>query len=223
MKFNETKSKSMIIRRKRRLDKINIFLNNRSLEQVDVMKYLGIHFDSRLLFYKHIEHVAEKSRALTYMLNRTAKLHWGLGHKSLKTIYEGATVPLTYRAPVWEGAITNNKHLQKLDSGQRLINIKLAKAYMTISFEASCVIAGVLPIGLVIDGKGTSLQAEVWTGDQRHSMRHAVASTLMATPSPESYHHRQMKLRHTPSRYIQTGARMQARLGQELSFTATSR
>jgi len=35
------------------------------------------------------------------MLNRTAKLHWGLGHKSLKMIYEGAIVPLmTYGAPV---------------------------------------------------------------------------------------------------------------------------
>ena len=34
-------------------------------QMVDVMKYLGIHFDSRLLFYKHIEQVAEKSRALT--------------------------------------------------------------------------------------------------------------------------------------------------------------
>jgi len=52
-------------------------------------KYLGIHFDSRLLFYKHIEQVAEKSRALTYMLIRTAKLHWGFGHKSLKTVYGG--------------------------------------------------------------------------------------------------------------------------------------
>jgi len=76
LKFNESKSKAMIITRKRRRDKINIFLNNRSLEQVDVMKYLGIHFDSRLLFYKHIEQVTEKSRALTYKLNRTAKLHW---------------------------------------------------------------------------------------------------------------------------------------------------
>jgi hypothetical protein len=75
MKFNESKSKTMIITRKMRRDKFNIFLNNRSLEQVDVMKYLGIHFDSRLLFYKHIEQVAEKSRAITYMLNRTAKLH----------------------------------------------------------------------------------------------------------------------------------------------------
>ena len=115
---------------------------------------MGIHFDSRLLFYKHIEHVAEKSRALTYMLNRTTKLHWCLGHKSLKTIYEGAIVPLmTYGAPFWEGAITNNKYLQKLHSAQRLNNIKIAKAYRTISFEASCVIAGVQPIGLVIDRK----------------------------------------------------------------------
>jgi hypothetical protein len=110
MKFNESKSKAMIITRKRRRDKINIFLNNRSLEQVNVMKYLGIHFDRRLLFYKHIEQVAEKSRALTYMLNRTAKLHWGPRHKSLKTVYERAIVPpMTYGAPVWEGAIT--KHI----------------------------------------------------------------------------------------------------------------
>jgi predicted ATP-grasp superfamily ATP-dependent carboligase len=51
------------------------------------------------------------------------------------------------------GAITKHKYLQKLQSAQRLINIKIAKAYRTISFEASCVIAGVPPIGLVIDGK----------------------------------------------------------------------
>jgi hypothetical protein len=36
---------------------------------------------------------------------------------------------------------------------QRIINIKIAKAYWTISFEASRVIAGVAPIGLVIEKK----------------------------------------------------------------------
>jgi hypothetical protein len=69
-------------------------------------------------------------------------------------VYEGAIVPLmTYGAPVWEGAITKHKYLQKLQSAQRLIHIKIAKAYRTVSFKASCVIAGVPPIGLVIDGK----------------------------------------------------------------------
>jgi hypothetical protein len=42
------------------------------------------------------------------MLGKTAKLNWGLGHKSLKTIYEGVLVPLiTYGAPVWEEATKN--------------------------------------------------------------------------------------------------------------------
>jgi hypothetical protein len=78
------------------------------------------------------------------MLNRTAKLQWGLGHKSLETVYEGAIVSLmTYGAPIWEGAIIKRKYLQKLQTAQRLINIKIAKAYRTISFEASCVMANV--------------------------------------------------------------------------------
>ena len=43
-----------------------------------------------------------------------------------------------------------------MQSTQRLINIKIAKAYRTISFETSCLIAGVQPIGIVIEGS-TSL------------------------------------------------------------------
>ena len=36
-----------------------------------------------------------------------------------------------------------------------MINIKIAKAYRTIYFEASCVMAGVPPIGLVIEEKAS--------------------------------------------------------------------
>ena len=36
---------------------------------------------------------------------------------------------------------------------QKMINIKTAKAYRTISFEASCIMAGVPPIGIVIEEK----------------------------------------------------------------------
>ena len=95
---------------------------------------------------------------------------------------------MIYGAPVWEGAITKHKYLQKLHSSQRLINIKIAKAYRTISFEASCVIAGVPPIGLVTDGKVqvykrkhgleySDTVCDTPLSVQRHSMRHAVAIT----------------------------------------------
>jgi len=116
------------------------------------MKYLGIYFDNRLNFHKHIEQTAEKSRKLIYMLGKTAKLNWGLAHKSLKTIYEGALVPLmTYEAPVWEEAINKQRLLRNMQSSQRLINIKIAKVYRTLSYEASCLLAGVQPIGIEIE------------------------------------------------------------------------
>jgi ribonuclease HI len=156
MIFNEHKSKTMLISRKRKSNResINIYLNNRRLEQVKETKYLGIYFDDRLKFNTHIENTIDKSRKMIYMLGKTAKLNWGLGHKSLKTIYEGAIVPImTYGAPVWEEAIKTQRLLRKMQSTQRLINIKIAKAYRTISYDASCVLAGVQPIGIEIEGK----------------------------------------------------------------------
>ena len=154
MQFNETKSKAMLISRKRNTEGINIYINNRKLEMVKEMKYLGIYFDNRFTFNKHITNLAENSAKLIHMLGRSAKLQWGLGNKALKTIYEGALIPLlTYGAPVWEEAAAKQKNIRMLQRVQRMINIKIAKACRTISFEASCVIAGVLPIGLVIEEK----------------------------------------------------------------------
>ena len=53
--FNEDKSKVMIIsRRKRKENKeINIYLNNKPLQQVSTMKYLGIVIDSKFKFSEH--------------------------------------------------------------------------------------------------------------------------------------------------------------------------
>ena len=44
------------------------------------------------------------------MLGRIAKLNWVLGHKELKTIYEGALVHVMNYGPlVWEEAIKNQE------------------------------------------------------------------------------------------------------------------
>jgi len=76
-------------------------------------------------------------------------MNWGLGHKALKTIYDGAIVPImTYGAPVNKQIL-----LRKLQSTQRLINIEITKSYRTISYEASCVMTGALPIGILIARK----------------------------------------------------------------------
>ena len=105
-------------------------MNYKRLEQNEEMKYLGTYLESKFNFNAHIDHAL----ALVNMLGRTAKVQWGLGKKALKTIYEVAVVPvLTYGAPIWIEAIRKNRNLTKYKRIQRLINIKIAKAYRTIS------------------------------------------------------------------------------------------
>ena len=46
------------------------------------------------------------------MLSRSAKLQWGLDHKSHKTIYEGALISLLMNgAPVWDEAAVKQRNL----------------------------------------------------------------------------------------------------------------
>ena len=55
MQFNETKSKAMLITRKRNIEGINIYINNRRLELVKEMQYLVIYFDNQFTFNTHIK------------------------------------------------------------------------------------------------------------------------------------------------------------------------
>jgi hypothetical protein len=83
-------------------------------------------------------------------LAKSAKLKWGRGYQALKVIYSGAIEPiLTYGAPIWEKALTKQNNMKKYQRVQTT-NIKIAKTFRTLSYEASCVLAGVRPIRLAI-------------------------------------------------------------------------
>ena len=54
IKFNDKKSKVMLVTRKRREDKdITLYLHFKSLEQVTQMKYLGTIVDQKFRFQEH--------------------------------------------------------------------------------------------------------------------------------------------------------------------------
>jgi hypothetical protein len=89
---------------------------------------------------------------LIFALSKSAKLNWGLNHAALKTIYTGGILPLLlYGAPVWIKAIDKACYRLKLNRVQRLINIKIEKAYRTVSNEALCILIGLTPIAIKIE------------------------------------------------------------------------
>jgi hypothetical protein len=61
----------------------------------------------------------------------------GLRHEALKTIYTGGSLPpILYAAPVWKNVLDNTCYKAKIIRIQRLLNIRIAKTYHTVSNEA---------------------------------------------------------------------------------------
>jgi len=100
----ELKSKAMVFTRKKRTENkdVSTYLNNKPLEQVNNIKYLGIIIDSKLNFKEHIIHTAIKCTKLINALAKSAKLSWRLKHEAVSTIYKGAILPfMLYGESVW--------------------------------------------------------------------------------------------------------------------------
>jgi hypothetical protein len=65
----------IVSRRKRKQSKeINIYINNKSLQQVTMMRYLGLIIDKKLKFSAHKSYTAERSSKLIHSLSKSAKL-----------------------------------------------------------------------------------------------------------------------------------------------------
>ena len=89
---------------------------------------------------------------LIFTLAKSAKLNLGLNHKALKTIYLSGILPLLlYGTPIWVKAMTLKSYKDKIIRVQRIINIKIAKAYRTVANEARCVLTGLAPIAINVE------------------------------------------------------------------------
>jgi len=126
-----------------------IFLNNHKLEISKSFKYLGLYFDSKLLWNTHAKYVKTKASQLLVNLLPFAKRNFGINSKSLETIYKGAVLPIiSYGCSVWIEAIDKQYICKPFTSMQRQIALRITKAYKTVSTDALNVIANLIPIEL---------------------------------------------------------------------------
>ena len=116
------------------------------------MKYLGIILDHKFKFQKHITYVAERCTKIIHNLPRAAKVSRGLKNEAIAVMYKGAILPIiTNGTPVWNDAMKHEHNRQSYVRVQRLINLKMARAYRTTSAEALFILTGMTPITLKLE------------------------------------------------------------------------
>ena len=164
----------VVTRKKRRENKeVTIYLNNTPLEQVNNIRHLAIILDSKLNFREHVMHITGKCNKSIHALAKSAKLGRGLNHEALHTIHKGAILRLMmYGAPILMGVMGKKCNKILYSRVQRLMNITIAKAYLTTSNEALCILTGTKPIELKVEEPANLYRTR--REKQNHQLGHEV-------------------------------------------------
>lgn len=108
------------------------------------MKYLGLVLDSRWNFKEHFKLQAPKLIRSALALGRLLP-NLGGPKVSCRRLYTGVVRSMAlYGSPIWMDALSAHNRIL-LRRPQRVMAVRVVRAYRTVSFEAACVLAGSLP------------------------------------------------------------------------------
>lgn len=103
--LNISKSKYMLISKKRTIPKINISLNGTPMQSCDSYKYLGVYFDKDLNWQCHIDYITNK---ITKSCGALAKVRHCIDTNTLVNVYHALVNSyIRYGMCVWGGASQN--------------------------------------------------------------------------------------------------------------------
>ena len=109
--------------KKRKIDTVKLFIDNKSIDQKNNTKFLGVYIDDKLNWKKHIEHISKKISRGIGVICKARRL---LNMCSLKTLYYSFIYPyLMYCNHVW--AVTSPTNLK----GIRVLQNKVISIMMS--------------------------------------------------------------------------------------------
>lgn len=142
-------------------------------------KYLGVHISSGMKFSEHYGEVVDKSMRSFGKLKGLAKANNGMRCENLRRLYIGALEPMVlYGCEMWGERMRGRGEASKLMSLQRKLLLGVIKGYSTISHEAVRVIAGVIPLDLMIEERIKRRQDKEIHIDKKISKRNRREETL---------------------------------------------
>jgi hypothetical protein len=154
--FNVEKTNCVLFTRKLRYYEPIITFDGQRLKLVKSFKYLGLIIDSKLSWREHTIYVRNKVNQFLNKLLQFSKNKFGLNTRAIETIYKGAILPMIgYACSVWYDGIDRKFIIKPLESIQRLVGLRISRAYKTVSNDALNVIANLLPVDLWLKGRAT--------------------------------------------------------------------
>lgn len=142
-------------------------------------KYLGVVVQSGMRFGGQYAQVIDRTMKAFGKLKGLAKANNGMRCENLRRLYIGALEPMVlYGCEMWGQRMKGRGERSKLMSLQRKLLLGVTKGYSTISHEAVRVIAGIIPLDLMVEERLDRRADKVAGMDKRESKRRRREETL---------------------------------------------
>jgi len=144
------KTKTIMLTTKRGYTQPRFFLEGELLHPKKFVRYLGVELCTKLGFGKHLECASAKAMKTVISLSRIMPNIGGPKQKKHQLLMSVAQSKLLYAAPIWASSLVFEVNKKELLKPQRLMAIRVASAYRTVSTNAILVVAGMLPLHLMV-------------------------------------------------------------------------
>lgn len=144
------KSEAVLLIGRKSCGPIHLNIDGKEIPIKERVKYLGVILDQQMTFGPHVHYVAEKASARANALIRLMPRHGGATWEKRKLLNYVVESTILYAAPVWKHTVDVKTHMNKLEKIQRRMTLGITRAYRTTSTPALQVLAGVIPINLMI-------------------------------------------------------------------------
>ena len=163
LKFNPSKTKAMFFHRKNKFkEPKKLKMSGIEIDYSEHVKYLGLTFDTKLNFNKHIENKLVKAKKHLMMLRNAISTTWGPSPRALKWGYNGIILQsFLYGANVTARACKTKTVMEKMTRLNRLIACSMLPMRRSTPSNGLEVILDLPPLDLKVEERALKTMLRV--------------------------------------------------------------
>ena len=150
LKIAHHKTELVMVSNRKSAQRIEITVGGQRIASQRSIKYLGVMIDDRLSFKSHVNYVEQKAAKAINALTRMMPNRMGPRSSKRRLLANVVTSILRYGGPSWIPALNTMGNQKTLRRPHRLAALRVVSAFRTVSYDAACVLAGMIPIRLLL-------------------------------------------------------------------------
>lgn len=151
LKLADHKTDVVLVSSRKKMEYITITVGEQRITSKQSIKYLGVMIDNRLTFKEHLTYISRKCAAATGALARIMPNLGGPRQEKRQLLMRVVRSIALYAAPIWAEAMDKKTYRIGVDGAYRRSALRVISAFRTVSTDAALVIAGMMPLRMLVE------------------------------------------------------------------------